>query len=296
MAKMLLLGLCVLRFSVKLPKVGRLNLYGLYYGLTSIFLGLIWTVANTAVWAAYGVVRRLLRITSFDANRHIPLFFAHCWGVALLRLTGCYPKITVRPGAPSPTKFFSAASPIETSASPSTAVMYVGNHCSWMDIPYMGVAIGWRNYKIIAKKELTAVPILGQSIKLAGHVLVDRKNRRSQIATLKKGIATLQSNIPLCSFPEGTRSRTGRLMPFKRGSFSMAVKANAAVVPLSIVGAEKVMPTNWVMPLRPSSGVPGEIIVHPPISSVGKTEAELTEAVRRAIISGLPDQQRPVEA
>ncbi|GMH84413.1 hypothetical protein TrVE_jg5152 [Triparma verrucosa] len=276
------------RFSVNLGKVGIVNLYGFYYGMTSILLGLVWTIANFFTWLSYKLCENVLRIKSFDKGRRIAVFLSHVWGVWLMRLTRCYPIIESMPSAPTPVKYFQKSPP---TVSPS--VMYVANHCSWMDIPYMGAAIGWRNYKIVAKKELTKVPILGQSILLGGHVCVDRTDRRSQIQTLKKGIEWLKSGVPLCAFPEGTRSKTGRLMPFKRGAFSMASKAGAEIVPLSIVGSERVMPVGWVMPKVSSRSLKAKIVVHPPISSVGKTEEELTKEVRAAIVSGLPEAQRP---
>lgn len=70
--------------------------------------------------------------------------------------------------------------------------MFVANHCSWDDIPFLGATIGWRNYKIVAKKELEKVPILGTAIRVAGNIEVDRSDRRSQLATLKKGIQYLK--------------------------------------------------------------------------------------------------------
>jgi 1-acyl-sn-glycerol-3-phosphate acyltransferase len=71
--------------------------------------------------------------------------------------------------------------------------MFVGNHNSWQDIPFMCMTIGWRiNHKIIAKAELTKVPILGKAIVQGGHVTVDRENRRGQIATLKTGMNWLK--------------------------------------------------------------------------------------------------------
>jgi 1-acyl-sn-glycerol-3-phosphate acyltransferase len=70
--------------------------------------------------------------------------------------------------------------------------MFVANHCSWMDIPFLGATIGWRNYKIISKKELGAVPILGTAIRAGGNIMVDRTDRRSQLATLKQGIGYLK--------------------------------------------------------------------------------------------------------
>lgn len=172
--------------------------------------------------------------------------------------------------------------------------MFVANHNSWMDIPFLGTAIGWRNYKIISKAELAKVPILGKSIKVAGNIMVDRTDTRSQIKTLKMGIQYLKDGVHLCTFPEGTRTRTGRLTKFKNGAFKMAHKAGAPVIPVSIVGAEAVMPVHWMFPYRPARGV-ASVVIHEPVESVGKTEGELAEAVRASMISGLPPDQRPLE-
>ena len=71
--------------------------------------------------------------------------------------------------------------------------MFVANHNSWMDIPFVCMTIGWKtNHKVIAKAELSKVPILGKAIDLGGHVKVDRGNRRSQVTTLKAGMKWLK--------------------------------------------------------------------------------------------------------
>lgn len=171
--------------------------------------------------------------------------------------------------------------------------MFVANHCSWMDIPFLGSTVGWRNYKIVAKKELGAVPILGTAIRAGGNIMVDRKDRRSQLNTLKQGIGYLKDGINLCTFPEGTRSRTGRLMTFKNGAFKMAYKAGAPVVPISIVNSHKVMPTGWMMAMRPAHGI-AEVVVHKPVESEGKTEEEVVQQVRESMIQGLPEDQVPL--
>jgi len=97
----------------------------------------------------------------------------------------------------------------------------------------------------------------------------------------------------LCTFPEGTRSRNNRLGKFKNGSFKMAHKAGAPVIALSIANASKVMPPHWMFPFRSSHGI-ASVTVHEPIESVGKTEDELAEEVRKAVLSGLPEEQRPL--
>lgn len=102
-----------------------------------------------------------------------------------------------------------------------------------------------------------------------------------------------QNGVHLCTFPEGTRSRTGRLLPFKNGAFKMAYKAGAPVIPLSIVGSGKAMPPNWMFPRYPTHDC--KVVIHEPIESEGKTEDELAQAVRAAVISGLPEDQRPLD-
>ena len=103
-----------------------------------------------------------------------------------------------------------------------------------------------------------------------------------------------QDGVNLCTFPEGTRSRSGRLMPFKNGAFKMAHKAGAPVIPISICGAANVMPSYWMFPFRPAGGGACTVVVHEPVESKGKTEEELATAVRESIIAGLPKEQRPL--
>lgn len=174
--------------------------------------------------------------------------------------------------------------------------MFVANHNSWMDIPFLGYAIGWHNYKFVAKKELEKVPILGKAIMVGGNVCVDRNNRKSSMLALKQGMKWLDDGVSLCTFPEGTRSRSGRLMPFKNGAFKMAHKAGAPVIPISIVGAANVMPSYWMFPFRPARFNGCKVVVHAPVESHDKTEEELAEAVRQSIIGGLPEEQRPMES
>ena len=171
--------------------------------------------------------------------------------------------------------------------------MFVANHCSWDDIPFLGATIGWRNYKIVAKKELEKVPILGSAIRVAGNIEVDRTNRRSQLATLKKGIQYMKDGVNLCTFAEGTRSRSGRLMKFKEGAFKMAHKAGAPVIPMAIVGAQTSHPPHWIFPFRPT-GKHASVVVGEPVESEGITEAELATKVRETLINNLPEDQRPL--
>lgn len=77
------------------------------------------------------------------------------------------------------------------------AAMFVANHNSWLDITNIARVVGWRNYKLISKAELGKVPILGKAIRIGGHVMVDRSNRKSQLQTFKAGVQWLK--VSICS-------------------------------------------------------------------------------------------------
>lgn len=257
-------------------KYGALNPFAIYYGVTSILLGLPWFFFLTVSQLFYTITRNTV-----DKLRRFPVFLSHVWGVTLMRLTRCTPELV---NADILKEFYKK----------NQAAMFVANHNSWMDIPFLGYTIGWRNYKLISKKELGKVPILGKAIKEGKNIMVDRTNRRSQLKTLKDGMQLLKDGVHLCTFPEGTRSKTGRLLPFKNGAFKMAHKVGAPVIPLSIVASGDVMPPHWMFPRRHAHGM-AKVVIHEPIESKGKTEDELAKAVREAVIDGLPENQRPKE-
>jgi Acyltransferase len=155
-------------------KFGALNPYAIYYGLVSILLGLPWFVALTACQLFYAVTRNKL-----DPQRRIVGFITQIWGVSLMRLTRATPAME---NWHILQEFYKQNRP----------AMFVANHNSWMDIPFLGGTLGWRNYKLVSKKELGKVPILGKAIKVGGHIMVDRGDRKSQLKTLKRGIQYLK--------------------------------------------------------------------------------------------------------
>mmetsp|Transcript_25777 Transcript_25777/g.70849 ORF Transcript_25777/g.70849 Transcript_25777/m.70849 type:complete len:372 (-) Transcript_25777:524-1639(-) len=267
-------------FSVNTP-IGALNPFAVYYFFVSVGLGIPWFLSCFACQILYKITGN-----RFDPKRRVPVLFGHCWGMALMRLTRCYPEIENRHLVYD---FYKNKVDGE-----EPKAMFVANHCSWMDIPFLGAVMGWRNYKIVSKKELGIVPILGTALRSGGHIMVDRADRRSAIKTLKQGIQYLKKDgLTLATFPEGTRSRSGRMMDFKAGAFKMAHKAGAPVFPISIVNSDKVMPLGWMMAMRPAYGL-AKVVVHPPIPSNDKTEEELVEAVRKSMTEGLPEHQKPL--
>jgi 1-acyl-sn-glycerol-3-phosphate acyltransferase len=173
--------------------------------------------------------------------------------------------------------------------------MFVANHCSWMDIPFIGANLGTRNYKVVSKVDLLKVPILGKSLRVAKHIILDRSSRRSQLNTYKSGVAMMKAGVNLVTFAEGTRSRTGRLGPFKAGAFKMAESVDADIVPVAISYAHRVQPLDYVFPVRMSRRMPATISFGEPISTEGKTDAAVIEEVWDSIARQLPESQKPLE-
>ena len=123
--------------------------------------------------------------------------------------------------------------------------------------------------------------------------MIDREDRRSQLRTFKEGVSWLGKGVTLMAFPEGKRSDDGKLMEFKGGIFSMAVRAKVPIVPLSISNTHAIMPANALLPFQSGAGKL-HVHIHPPIDVEGKKEDELADMVRTALLSKMPLDQHPV--
>ncbi len=165
---------------------------------------------------------------------------------------------------------------------PSRPTIYLSNHQSTIDIPALFRAIPV-NLRFIAKKELKYVPVLGWYMQVAKFIFIDRGNRRRAVESMDRAGERIRSGISIIAFPEGTRSQDGRILPFKKGPFALALKAQVAVCPVTIEGSGKLMPkAKWTI-------TPGPIKVKigAPISTAGMTEDDrelLMRKVRDAII------------
>ena len=166
------------------------------------------------------------------------------------------------------------------------AYLFMANHTSNLDPPVITPLLG-RRVSIIAKKELFDIPIFGRAMRAAGFVALDRSQRKSAIESVRAAVAVLQSGQGMLVFPEGTRSPDGRLLPFKRGAFHLAMEAAVPIVPITIVGSHDAWPKGSF------SLKPVELVVHfhaPVDPRQFTTREQLLSAVRAAIHSALPPQ------
>lgn len=168
------------------------------------------------------------------------------------------------------------------------ACVYMSNHQSHFDVVALLLTLPG-HYAILAKRELFFIPIFGWALYLTGMIPVDRSRRDKAIASIDRAAEKVRSGRRLLLFAEGTRSPDGRLLPFKKGGFHLAIRAGAPIIPVSITGSREVLPKGSLR-IRPGSI---RVVLGAPIPTAGrKTEelAELMEEVRRAILAGTAPQ------
>ena len=169
------------------------------------------------------------------------------------------------------------------------ACIFMANHISYLDAPALMSNLPGRTV-VFLKSSLMKIPILGYAFKLAHFIPVERTG---DVATAQLAVAEAQrviaSGLHITTFVEGMRSPDGRMLPFKKGPFYLAKDSGALCVPISIFGSEKILPVDSKR-IYPGTV---HIVFHPPIDPANyATREELSEAVRTAIASGLPEWMR----
>lgn len=165
------------------------------------------------------------------------------------------------------------------------ACIFMANHISNLDAPALISHLPGRT-SAFTKRSVFKLPVFGYCLKLAGFIATDRDgNVENAQHSVTEAQSVLARGIHITTFVEGTRSHDARLLPFKKGPFYLAEAAGAPCVPVSIYGSEKIIP-HGSMRMHPGTV---HIIFHPPVDpAYYATRDEISDAVRAAIVSGLP--------
>lgn len=225
--------------------------------IAAIPLVALWTLG----FSILGLVAGLL-----DRTGRLPHRLARVWARVLLAICGV--RVLV--------------SGIENL--PSGAAVYAANHGSALDIPILFGHLPV-DFRIIHKRSLSLLPLVGWYLYLAHHVAIDRANPFRATRSLEAATGRIRGGTSVAVFPEGTRSPDEGVRLFKRGSIVLALGAGAPVVPVSLVGVKQVVPRG-ILTLR--SGAIA-MRIHPAVPTAGRRpdEAEaLADEVRRIVIRG----------
>ena len=169
---------------------------------------------------------------------------------------------------------------------PTKTYIFMSNHTSNLDPPILLPLIP-RRTSVMAKKELFSYPILGEVMRMGSLVPVDRGNRDAGIAAVREAAEVVRQGINMTIYVEGKRSFDGKLLPFKKGPFYLAVECGVPVVPVTIVGTHELMPKARFQ-ISPGTV---KIIFHDAISPAEFGDRDsLMERVRCTINRGLPGE------
>lgn len=171
---------------------------------------------------------------------------------------------------------------------PGQNYIFMSNHASNLDPPIEIPRIQQR-CSVLVKKELFRIPILGTGMRLARLVPVDRTNRESAIESVREGVEVLRTGLNMLIYPEGTRTSDGKLLPFKKGPFHLAMESGVPVLPMTILGTYEAWPKHRFA----LKGGTVTIVYHPAIDPTNYAgREELMTAVRESIASALPEDRR----
>jgi 1-acyl-sn-glycerol-3-phosphate acyltransferase len=173
---------------------------------------------------------------------------------------------------------------------PHQTYIFMANHVSNLDPPVLMPEIPNRT-SVLVKMELFRIPIFGYAMRLAHLVPVDRANRDAAVASVRNAAEVVRAGFSMMVFPEGTRSRDGRLLPLKKGPFYLATESGCPIVPVTILGTYEILPKGKFL-------VRGELatarlIFHQPIWPQDYPDRDaLMDAVSERITSALPPERR----
>lgn len=149
---------------------------------------------------------------------------------------------------------------------PDRGYVYVGNHSSHVDPAVLFKTIPGQ-VRFLIKKEVFRIPLLSFALRTMGMIEVDRSNPEASARSIDRAVSEIQAGRSIILFPEGTRSRKPEILPFKKGAFVLAIKAQAPVAPFTLIGAGQALPADTIL----LYGGKVELIFHEPVETTGMT-------------------------
>jgi len=196
---------------------------------------------------------------AIDSTGDGVLVLARLWSRVILGVPGVKLEVTMR-----------------SRLDPGRPYIFMPNHASMVDIWAVCVAIP-PSFRFIAKKQLSQIPLFGWAMAAGRFIFIDRKNAVKARRSMEEAARRIRTGQSVVIFPEGTRTRTGRLLPFKKGGFHLAIDSGVAIVPVAIRGSGAVMPPG--SPLIRAGKVAVE--VGEPIPTEGLTNADRDALIRK---------------
>jgi 1-acyl-sn-glycerol-3-phosphate acyltransferase len=187
----------------------------------------LWIIVLSVCYLINTTGRSIIKQMSGTTTRPWVNKALHLWVKRTLRLVGVTYKVI---------------NPFHVEPQPGQPTIIMCNHASLYDIPLSLEAFPNHSIRMLAKKELSKIPIMGKGMLAAEFAFIDRKNRRQAFKDLEIVRELLTSGIVIWIAPEGTRSRDGKLAAFKKGPFITAIQAKATIIPIGIRGAYDILP------------------------------------------------------
>jgi len=224
----------------------------------------MWLIKNSIV-VLYSLLIAILSILVFpiDYRYKVSNFLMKVWTNIVLFILGVKVKV-------------SGAENID----PSIGKIYISNHSSYLDI-FIQLAKLPDNVRMIYKKEINKVPVLGWAMLAAGFVPLDRENTRNALKSLDKAAEKIKNGLSVVIYPEGTRTLDGSVGEFKRGMFFLADRSEADIIPVSLTNTFNLMPTGSA---KVKPGVVNMIIGKP---VKYRKDKELLNEIRNIVVENL---------
>jgi len=223
---------------------------------------------NFLLWIYVLLTVPTFGIMVFVIRRH---FWARFWCKGLLKILGIEIEI------------------LKKKDLPKGVYVFMSNHQSQLDIPVLEKVLEPYNIRFLAKKSLFKIPFFGWGIRILGYVPVERGDPKEGVKSVLACIEKIKKGFSLVIFPEGTRSPTGELLPFKLGGFIIPLKSKTSIVPVAIWGTRDILPKGSIW-FRVSGNKKVKVYIDEPIEVKDfniKDKEKLSQLVRDKILKGL---------